>query len=632
MPQFGRFAARVPKDPIENVQFRRNLYRLADESESYREALLHACKEDPIFWINAFAFQTNPNKVHAQDGPFILWAEQEAAVGRMVRNIFDRRSTVLEKSREQGGTWIVLLTQSWFCLFLDRMNFIDISHKKEAVDQGSDPNSLFWKIGFINDHLPAWMRRGAARVAEGQMTYPATRGYVSGYATTKKAGVGGRATAVFSDEHGLQHDGKKIRANTAKIGPRVFVSAHYDNKGDFLDICKPDSGYDRIRIHWTMNPACNKGMYHFDTETRKIVRHDDWSGRVVLGDKEYDFPETYPFVRDAKPAGGYAPGMRSPWYDASAVEIGDERDVACQLDMDPTGASNLVFEQQVIVALKQKALSREPTFVGDLLYDPTTAKPLGLQANAKGSLRLWLNLKDNRPPQLVYKAGADVAWGNAGPMSTPSCISVANEFGEKVAEFASNRVEPTPFAHYYVALARWFWDAEISWECPGPGRVVSKAVADIGYWNFYWKKAREGSAFGESDSDVPGWWNNPGGREKTALLKDYAAALRDGEFVNPSLIALDECLQFVWALGGKAEHNNERNKDDPSEAGANHGDRVIADAQCWMLVKPVRKRATPRADPEAIPDNFYATAAGLGVLFERQQRQKERSQSRWVRL
>lgn len=622
MIECGRYSGRVPRGYDENLRFRKKILNLADERTSYREALLHACRVDPLFFIDCFGWQVNPAKFGREVGPFILYPFQSAAIARIVRNIINHRSTAVEKSRYQGGTWMNLFLDDWFALFHENKNYILISHKKEAVDNGSDPNSLFWKLDFIHRHLPDWMLRGARHVSEGNMIYPGTSSYGQGYATTKTAGLGGRATVVTSDEHGEQRDGKKLRARTANIGPRVFVSAHYSNASDFLDICQnPD--YDKVQLHWTENPQCNRGLYHFDHATNGIVRHD-----------AYAFPADYEFVRDGTPTGGPRPGWRSPWYDLKAKEIGDPRDVACQLDMDPTGASNLVFDQKVVAAAKARieADGIEPTFVGDLLYD-SLARPLGLQSNAKGSLRLWLNLKDDRPPLHKYFLGADVARGNAGPMSTPSCIGVFNEFGEQVGEYASPRIEPTPFADYYVALARWFWDGYMIWEANGPGGLVSKRVIEHGYWNFYWKKAKEGQVFGERDSDTPGWYNTGGGEAKTRLFKDHAADLREGKVTINSLVALEEYTQVVWVGPGRAEHNGERNKDDPSEAGMNHADRVIANALGGAAVAAYRKESQPKPPKDAVPGNFYSTAAGLEVLFERQQRQKkDGTRSRWVRI
>lgn len=619
MLSIGEYRKFAPPDLIDNLLFREALIDLADESELNRTLLLEACKADPLFWIDAFAWQHNPRMIFNEVGPFILWGNSDEGQVRVVERVIAKfiagDSTVVPKSRYQGGTWLAIYIQDWFCLFCRDMNFVDISYNEMAVDKPGNRHSLFWKIDFLHRHLPDWMSRGAWHRAKLIQEYPTTDSGVVGYATTEQVATGGRATGIISDEHGKHGYGHDIVSVTAAVGPRLFVSAHYDSKGSFLDLCN-DSNFEKIPLHWTMNPLCNKGLYHWDVEKNQIVRHDG-----------YRFPDDYDFVREWKPIGGFAPGMRSPWYDHQCKETKDPRDIACQYDMDPTGASNLVFDAAVIARCKAQARDMEPTFIGDLMYDPILAKPIGLRSNAKGPLRLWMQLDRDEPPRLQYGIGADVARGNAGPMSTPSCFSVADEFGRKVAEYAANDIRPKEYGKYLVAIARFFHNARLCWEASGPGVEVSSSVVEAGYFNFFWKKSKEGAVWTERDSDIPGWWNTKKGEAKIQLLKDYAAALADGEFMNPSLIALDECLQFQWVGLGKAEHNNERNKDDPSEAGANHGDRVIADALCFMVIREfLRQQAKAVVKPKV--DKFGGSIASLRLLCENDRMNKLRP---WAR-
>ena len=61
---------------------------------------------------------------------------------------------------------------------------------------------------------------------------------------------------------------------------------------------------------------------------------------------------------------------------------------------------------------------------------------------------------------------------------------------------------------------------------------------------------------------------------------DAGYALGMGFFTNPSKAALEETLSYMVLPGDKLEHVGAVGADDPAGAGANHGDRVIADALC----------------------------------------------------
>jgi hypothetical protein len=64
-------------------------------------------------------------------------------------------------------------------------------------------------------------------------------------------------------------------------------------------------------------------------------------------------------------------------------------------------------------------------------------------------------------------------------------------------------------------------------------------------------------------------------------------------FINHSLPALDEMLHYVHMPDGSIEHDRAKSTMDPTAAGENHGDRVIADAVAWRAVG-----STPAHDPK----------------------------------
>jgi hypothetical protein len=68
-------------------------------------------------------------------------------------------------------------------------------------------------------------------------------------------------------------------------------------------------------------------------------------------------------------------------------------------------------------------------------------------------------------------------------------------------------------------------------------------------------------------------------------MGEYRDALYHGECVNRSKEALEETLEYVYGPDGGIVHARDHSKLDPSGAKSNHGDRAIADALSWKLVK-----------------------------------------------
>jgi hypothetical protein len=97
---------------------------------------------------------------------------------------------------------------------------------------------------------------------------------------------------------------------------------------------------------------------------------------------------------------------------------------------------------------------------------------------------------------------------------------------------------------------------------------------DLNYGNIYYRK-REETVSG-AETLIPGW--HAAKETKPVLLGEYRDAIQLKSIFNFSDIALDECLEYVYNSMGGVEHSKENNKEDPTGAKANHGDRVIADA------------------------------------------------------
>jgi hypothetical protein len=121
----------------------------------------------------------------------------------------------------------------------------------------------------------------------------------------------------------------------------------------------------------------------------------------------------------------------------------------------------------------------------------------------------------------------------------------------------------------------------------GPGTPFGKRVIELGFRNVYYRK-NEQTISAKAQIDVPGWF--PSGDNRRTLLEEYRAALSSRQFMNRSIEALEECLSFVFTARGTVEHDGDpesfdtvTGKPDPSGAGVNHGDRVIADALAWKM-------------------------------------------------
>lgn len=599
----GNWYLRVPRRKADNVRFRLYVLKRCREDRRFKKAVIEMCREDILFFVNVFVWQFNPNAIgdfSTQCGPFVTAGFQDEAVKTILDCIHRRKDLVIEKSREMGASWLCLIVMLWFWLFHPYMKFLCVSRNADAVDDSDDSDSLFWKLDYILRLLPDWMvpRHNRRVMAFNNLD---NGSQITGQASTGKLGVGGRATAIFIDEYSqIREDWEVLERTSDTSGCRIFNGTHKGTNTAFFELTvKANSSPHLIKklvMHWTSHPDKARGMYRFDRETQ----------RVEYAEGNYDYPRDFTPVTDGSPTGGPFPGWRSPWYDEAAGRKGSARGVAADLDINPTGSIEQVFDPLVISELKRR-YGRQPELY-ELEFDALSATPSRLWRHETGNLQLWFSPDaSGLPPPGRYVAACDIAEGRG---ATPSCLALANAAtGEKLLEFTSASIESKEFAYLAVAICRLFVTSEgrparLAWEVPGPGLNFGKHVILLGHTDVYYRTTDH--RLKREISDSPGWTNSPDSMK--FLITNYKDALRSNSYLNHSEPALDECLSFVYGPDGYPYHTGFKSPKDPSSARINHGDRVVADALCWKLIDELGRLAR---SPAGAPQESKPPATGL---------------------
>src|SRR5579883_820438 len=126
------------------------------EDAGFRRRILEICRQDILFYVNAFVWQYTPQHVGTEFGPFITWEFQERLLLKILWCIKNRRNLAIEKSREMGASWLCLIAMDWMYKFRRMSKFLLMSRSEEAVES-ADPDSLFWKLHFIRENQPSWL-------------------------------------------------------------------------------------------------------------------------------------------------------------------------------------------------------------------------------------------------------------------------------------------------------------------------------------------------------------------------------------------------------------------------------------------------------------------------------------------
>lgn len=567
---------RVPKDPLENLEYRRRLCQAALTDDGLRRDIWMMCARDPLYWINAFVWTLDPRRTPSEL-PFITYEFQDDAIRTMVESIATGgQDLVIEKSRDMGASWCCLMVFAWFWQFRDLCTFLLVSRKESLVDERGNPDCLMAKLDFIHERLPKWLRPDVERKLL-HLGNRVTGSTIDGESTTGDVGRGGRRTAILLDEFAAvnNNDGYQVLSSSRDVThTRIFNSTPKGTNNAHYKVIQ--SGCTKLRFHWSQHPEKAAGMYTTEDKKLKIL--------------DQRFPVDYEPILDGK--------LRSPWYDLQCRRSPTSWEIAQELDIDYLGSNFQYFDSARIEELK-KEYSRRPFLTGELDFATDSIEPKEFMPNPKGRLKLWVHpdAAGKLPEDRTYVLGADISLGTGA--SNSSIIIGDVKTNEMVGELTATNISPTAFAKYGVALAKWFNNALMIWEGNGPGMTFGNTVIETGYRNIHYR--REERSITKKQSTIPGWWS--GKESRASLIADFRQGIDSGDFIVRSEDVLEECHSYIVDDTGAIVHSGASDRSDPTGARENHGDRVIAAALTWMRMKS--KRTEKKTEPQA-PYASYA--------------------------
>lgn len=539
-----------------------------------REDILEMCRQDILFLVNAFCWTLDPRKLSSNSStvgaclPFITWPYQDEALLKLDQWLSEETDGLIEKSRDMGASWCVCIWMLWRWMFHNHNSFLMVSRKEVLVD--GDDDSLFSHIDFCLKRMPLWLL--PAKTYDRSKLYLknlTNESVIEGESTTENIGRGGRRTAILLDEFpAFEGGGFEVLSATADTTRcRLFNGTPKGTGNAFY--AQREKGTPRLRMHWSLHPEKRRGLY------RPIGQ-----GQFEKLDPNYDYSTTK-FV-DEVPRG--EEGVRSAWYDKECARRPHAWEIAQELDIDYQGSAFPFFDPRLLDTLREE-FCRMPLWTGRIEREGEEGQhKYPFKEDARGLLKLWCLLDSNgRPPgRREYVAGCDISQGTGASDSTLTVTDLLS--GEKVAELAFNKWGISHFARAVVDVCHFFeTDGSLPmmiWEATGPGRTFGKVVVeDMKYPKFYMHKD-DGRQFGRA-SERYGWYS--GGEGKRDLFQTYKELLSTRRFINPSSESIREAGFYVYE-SGRIEYRGPASNHDPSNKGANHGDRVIADALTAKLV------------------------------------------------
>lgn len=236
----------------------------AQRLPALQQLFMAQCQRDILFWFRHFAWTFDPRMTQPHK-PFVPYPYQEQTIQTLVNCIENGEDLLIEKSRDMGVSWLILLVFQYYWLFRDGANFHLGSRKQEAVDRKGDISTLFEKLRYNLDWLPDWMKPAGWQPSMHdnllRLINPANGNVITGESSNENFGRGGRYRAALFDEFPFWPMQEAAYASAGQSTPcRIVVGTPYGKNNRFADL-RFAGQIKTLSIHWNLHPRKDEAWY-----------------------------------------------------------------------------------------------------------------------------------------------------------------------------------------------------------------------------------------------------------------------------------------------------------------------------------------------------------------------------------
>lgn len=258
----------IPKDAEANIRRRYKLLYHCSRSDDLKVVQHRMCSTDILYWVNLYALTYDPRKTPAAI-PFITYPYEDRLILDLKDAIENQKDLLIEKSRDMGVTWCVLLVFTWFWQFRgEGYDFLVGSRKEQYIDTIGNMDTLLEKIRFLIRNEPRWLRPPGFDFKSHsnylKILNPKTKATITGEATNNNFSRSGRRRSIFFDEFAFwEVDQQAWRASADATNCRIVVSTPHGFNNQFAKL-RHSNSIKVVTLHWKLHPE--KGQDWYDNE------------------------------------------------------------------------------------------------------------------------------------------------------------------------------------------------------------------------------------------------------------------------------------------------------------------------------------------------------------------------------
>lgn len=174
-----------------------------EKNPDMQKIQMELCRRDVVYWLNTFCYTMDPRVEGHTNIPFICYGYQEWLARELVDAMTEQVDVGIEKSRDMGVSWLMILVFQWCWLFKPGWDIHVGSRKESEVDDATvNHSTLFGKFRYNLNQLPRWMRPPNMDKHDKKLLIqnPLNNNIFSGESANIAFGIGPRKRAILLDE------------------------------------------------------------------------------------------------------------------------------------------------------------------------------------------------------------------------------------------------------------------------------------------------------------------------------------------------------------------------------------------------------------------------------------------------
>lgn len=579
-----------PREETKNHIFRTFILNECEHDSENAARIRSYFARDILFAFNTFFWlHDTRSEAGLEEFPFITWPYQDQTILDVNEAIQKGEDVFIDKSRDMGATYIVLLVYLWRWLTKRSEHFRIGSDVEDKIDKAGDMGTHFEKLRFNLRRIP-WFILPFGFNIDKHCTYmrifnPEKYSTIVGESTKKNFSAGTRPKSILFDEFARwEWDYEAWRSASDATPCKIPLGTPLGMANKFAELARTDDIKKKIHLMWYLHPKkAVTSKEHLKKVRKGLVRDKIEGYTVTVEDPE---PKKYPGCYiDARGK------VRSEWYD-NETDKRDKEDIQENLDCNYLTSGRPVFDT-VLCDAKMRACEL-PKWTGNLIWK---VRPIfddagdcinqnGLEDDFRESgngiykiwempVKGWVN---------GYVLAADSAEGLAqGDFNSATVIRRFDCKHPYAVATLHCKLKDFEYAEELVKLAIFYGRCLLAPERNDIGKSVIRQA--LKYYDNIFMKQVFTKGFPES-TDKYGWETNKG--NKPIIISGLNQAITDGVYDDPDEGFWRECLTFMnndGKLEAQGKSRGQRICDDRVM------DRAIGYYVCQDMDLPYKERS-----------------------------------------